>query len=145
LTQNGVLQTFSTRQWKGKQGEISTYRFANQVPMRSGEEAITVNWYEIIVTQETSGKQIYHNEFVTNTRFRKPRWQMWSRMAGPAGRLRTKNNNMLKTKGYHLEHNFGHGSQHLASFLLSLNLLAFLFHTVLETWSTKGIRRSAKS
>ena len=44
------------------------------------------------------------------------------------------NNNVLKTKGYQLEHNFGHGKKYLAAFLLSLNLLAFLFHTVLE-WS----------
>jgi hypothetical protein len=35
-------------------------------------------------------------------------------------------------KGYHLEHNFGHGQQYLASTLLSLNLLAFLFHTVFD-------------
>jgi len=34
----------------------------------------------------------------------------------------------------HVEHNFGHGKQYLAAVLLSLNLLAFLFHTVLE-WS----------
>src|SRR5215475_2558171 len=51
-----------------------------------------------------------------------------------AGRGRWKsaneNNNVLKTKGYHLEHNFGHGKQYLSAFLLSLNLLAFLFHTV---------------
>jgi hypothetical protein len=39
---------------------------------------------------------------------------------------------VLKTKGYHLEHNFGHGQTHLAASLLSLNLLAFLFHTVLH-------------
>jgi hypothetical protein len=38
----------------------------------------------------------------------------------------------LKTKGYHLEHNFGHGSEYLASLLVTLNLLAFLFHTVLD-------------
>jgi hypothetical protein len=41
---------------------------------------------------------------------------------------------VLKTKGYHLEHNCGHGQQYLSAFLLSLNLLAFLCHTVLE-WS----------
>jgi hypothetical protein len=41
---------------------------------------------------------------------------------------------VLKTKGYHLEHNFGHGKQYLSATMLSLNLLAFLFHTVLE-WS----------
>jgi hypothetical protein len=39
---------------------------------------------------------------------------------------------VLKTKGYHLEHNFGHGQEHLAACLLTLNLLAFLFHTVLQ-------------
>ena len=37
-----------------------------------------------------------------------------------AGRARWKieneNNNTLKTKGYHLEHNFGHGKEHLSSF-----------------------------
>lgn len=53
-----------------------------------------------------------------------------------AGRSRWKteneNHNVLKTKGYHLEHNFGHGQHHLASLLLALNLLAFLFHTVLH-------------
>jgi len=53
-----------------------------------------------------------------------------------AGRSRWKteneNHNVLKTKGYNLEHNFGHGQRHLASFLLTLNLLAFLFHTILQ-------------
>ncbi len=42
------------------------------------------------------------------------------------------NHNVLKTKGYHLEHSFGHSQHHLATTLLTLNLLAFLFHTVLH-------------
>jgi hypothetical protein len=49
-------------------------------------------------------------------------------------KIENENNNVLKTKGYHLEHNFGHGTRYLSAFMLSLNLLAFLFHTVLE-WS----------
>lgn len=40
--------------------------------------------------------------------------------------------NTLKTKGYNLEHNFGHGNQHLAAVLATLNLLAFTCHTVCE-------------
>jgi hypothetical protein len=40
--------------------------------------------------------------------------------------------NVLKNHGYNLEHNFGHGQNHLCEFLLSLNLLAFLFHNVLD-------------
>ena len=38
----------------------------------------------------------------------------------------------MKTKGYHFEHNFGHGRKHLSSLLASLIVLAFLAHTVLE-------------
>jgi hypothetical protein len=37
--------------------------------------------------------------------------------------------NVLKTNGYNLEHNFGHGKQTLASVFLTLSLLAFAFHT----------------
>jgi hypothetical protein len=58
-----------------------------------------------------------------------------------AGRARWKieneNNNTLKTKGYHLEHNFGHGKQHLASTLATMNILAFLMHTLLEIFDQR--------
>jgi hypothetical protein len=36
---------------------------------------------------------------------------------------------VLKNNGYNLEHNFGHGKRTLASAFLTLNLLAFAFHT----------------
>ena len=49
-------------------------------------------------------------------------------------KIENENNHILKTKGYHIAHNFGHGQQYLSAIMLSLNLLAFLFHTVLE-WS----------
>jgi hypothetical protein len=56
----------------------------------------------------------------------------------PSGRERwtiaNENTNGLKTTGSHLAQNFGHGKQYLAAVLLSLTLLALLFHTVLE-WS----------
>ena len=58
-----------------------------------------------------------------------------------AGRTRWKveneNNNTLKTKGYHLEHNFGHGKKHLSSLLATMNLLAFLVHTLLEQMDSR--------
>jgi len=54
-----------------------------------------------------------------------------------AGRARWKieneNNNTLKTKGYHFEHNFGHGKQFLANLFATMILLVFLVvHTTLE-------------
>ena len=52
-----------------------------------------------------------------------------------SGRARWKteneNHNTLKHRGYHLEHNFGHGRQHLSALLVVFNLLAFLLHAVL--------------
>jgi len=39
---------------------------------------------------------------------------------------------VLKNHGYHLEHNYGHGRQHLSTVLVMLILLAFLCHTTLH-------------
>lgn len=36
------------------------------------------------------------------------------------------------TKGYHFEHNFGHGQQHLSNLFATMILLAFLLHTALD-------------
>lgn len=37
-----------------------------------------------------------------------------------------------KTKGYNLEHNYGHGEANLAAVLATMNLLAFAMHTVAD-------------
>ena len=47
-------------------------------------------------------------------------------------KIENEHNNTLKTKGYNLEHNFGHGKENLSNLLITLNILAFLFHTILE-------------
>ena len=50
---------------------------------------------------------------------------------------KTLSSNTLKTKGYHLEHNFGHGKENLSSTLVTLNLLAFLLHTLMDMMDSK--------
>jgi hypothetical protein len=39
-------------------------------------------------------------------------------------------NNVLKNRGYNLEHSFGHGKEHANGIFCLLNLLAFLFHGI---------------
>src|SRR3954469_7926441 len=51
--------------------------------------------------------------------------------------------NVLKTGGYHLEHNFGHGKEHLSALLACLNLLAFAIHTVCDL--AEGAWRKART
>ena len=132
LTASNDVDQVSQRRFNGRFTEIITCRFVEEVPLRGGQDALLVNWCEVTITHAKTGAQLYYNTFVTNH----PLTEQTVFPLVEAGRARWKveneNNNTLKTKGYHLEHNFGHGQHYLASFLLTLNLLAFLFHTVLE-------------
>ncbi len=131
-----ALPTVVCKRWTGKTEEIYTYRYLNQVPLRDDDDAQLVNWCEITVTR-ADGKQLYKNAFATD------HWITDLTVAAIvlSGRTRWKveneNNNTLKTKGYNLEHNFGHGKQHLASLLATFNLLSLLFHTLLELLDLK--------
>src|SRR5438477_11457096 len=78
-----------------------------------------------------TGEQLYYNPFITNHRLSVANVAQVAQAGRGRWKIENENNNTLKTKGYHLEHNFGHGQQHLSSLLAALNILAFLFHTVL--------------
>ncbi len=127
VNQLGVVRE---RHWNGKFGEVWTYRFTSGVPLRGEQPSLMVNWCELTITHETSGAQLYHNAFATLHAVTPTTVQ--GIVAGGRARwkVENENNNVLKTKGYHLEHNFGHGKEHLAAVLVTLNLLAFVFHTV---------------
>ena len=116
---------------KSNRWEQHQYRWANGVPLTDRDAALKVNWCELTVT-DAEAKVLYRNSFITD-------WEIRAdNVAGlvAAGRARWKieneSNNVLKNRGYHLEHNFGHGKQHLASLLATMNLLAFGLHTLLE-------------
>jgi hypothetical protein len=131
------IKARESRHWNGRFTEVTMLRYINDVFLRGGRGALSVNWLEITVVNSNTGAQLYHNNFITNH----PLTEESVIQVAQAGRGRWKieneNNNVLKTKGYHIEHNFGHGKQYLSAFLLSLNLLAFLAHTVLA-WCDEG-------
>jgi hypothetical protein len=131
LEQTGQLRTvrLQVKDAKGH-GEEHTYRYANGVPLGESEDALKVNGCEVTIRSKHR-KTPYHNAWVTD-------WTITdANVAGivATGRCRWKieneNNNTLKTKGYHLEHNFGHGKKHLSSLLATMNMLALLTHTFL--------------
>jgi len=132
LEKTNTLEKVTQRHWNGKHGEIWQYRFARQVPLRNGEDALLVNWLELIITHEKTDKILYQNSFVTNQAVTAANVMPLAQVGRTRWKIENENNNTLKTKGYHLEHNFGHGQQDLANVLASLNLLAFLLHTIQE-------------
>lgn len=162
------IETVQVNRWEGTCEVVDTYRFLNGVPLRDGEDALDVNWCEIITRAKDSkskndkdeekekekgnknesksgnsndsgsdsdddGWQVtYKNAFVTDFKITKKNVAKIVADGRARWKVENENNNVLKTKGYHLEHNFGHGKKNLAALFLTYNILAFLFHTVLE-------------
>ena len=65
-----------------------------------------------------------------------------------AGRARWKDenesHNILKRRGYHVDHNFGHGDDNLADVLFTMNVLAFLIHTVQQYAARESAPRDCR-
>ena len=131
---NDALAVCEARHWNGRFTAVTMVRYLNEVFLGRGDDAVSVNWFEITVVNAKTGEQLYHNSCITNHRLTVDNVVAVAQAGRGRWKIENENNNVLKTQGYHLEHNFGHGKQYLAAFMLSLNLLAFLFHTVLE-WS----------
>ena len=137
------------RQTVSQPGKRSThiYRWLCDVPLRASEDALSVNWFSVEILN-TKGKRTYYNSFVTDL----PITAETVAELAAAGRARWKIENetfnVLKSNGYNLEHNFGHGKQTLASILITLNLLAFALHSVAQlcvlAWRTALAARGAR-
>lgn len=123
------LETMQERFWNGRHGEIWSYRFVNQIPLRAGEDAMLVNWLELTITHEGTGEQIFHNAWITSHQVTLKNVTSLAKRGRTRWKVENENINVLKTKGYNLEHNFGHGLNHLSNVFFSLNILAFLTHT----------------
>ena len=131
LGRNRAVGTLVRTRWTGKRHETDTYRFAGAVPLRDADGALTANWCEIVTT-DGSGKVLYRNAFATSLPLDAANVAEVAEAGRSRWKIENENNNTLKTKGYHFEHNYGHGQRHLSSLLASLIILAFLTHTVLE-------------
>ena len=98
-----------------------------------------MNWVELTVT--TQDREIlYRNSFATNHIITQKNLEDIVVCGRTRWKVENENNNTLKTKGYHLEHNYGHGQQHLSCLLATLIVLSFLFHTVLNCQNSAEMR-----
>lgn len=110
--------------------ETYSYRYANAVPLAEADDTMHVHWCEVTVIDE-NGEQLYKNSFITDFEITDENVAEIVVSGRARWKIENENNNTLKTKGYNLEHNFGHGKLHLSSLLAAMNILAFLFHSYL--------------
>ena len=107
------------------------YRWLTGVPLRGTQDALDVNWFSVEI-RNASGKKTYANSFVTDLPVTAETVAELAACGRARWKIENETFNVLKTDGYNLEHNFGHGKKTLASVLVTLNLLAFAYHTVSE-------------
>ena len=116
---------------RGKQRFIHRYRWLHDAPLRDGREALIVNWFEIEIINARS-ETTYRNSFVTDLPVGPGSVVELAACGRARWKIENETFNVLKNKGYNLEHSFGHGKHNLSAILVSLNLLAFAFHTVCD-------------
>ena len=116
---------------RGKRRATHAWRGMNAIPIRDGEDALMVNWLELTI-RNAKGEITYRNSFVSDLPVDAGNVEAMADAGRARWKIENETFNVLKTKGYNLEHNFGHGKRHLSSMLASLNLLAFAIHAAAE-------------
>src|SRR6267143_818226 len=125
------LPELTKRVKHGRQRFTYTYRWLCDVPLRDGADAMAVNWLTIEI-RNAAGELTYRNSFITDLPVDRDTVVELAACGRARWKIENESFNTLKTKGYNLEHNFGHGKRYLSAVLATLNLLAFTFHTVAE-------------
>ena len=108
------------------------FRFVSHLPRNASHPALRVNVIECWET--TADGTVQHFSWITDLRVNKG--TVYQLMRGARARWRIENEtfNTLKNQGYHCEHNFGHGYQHLSVVFATLMMLAFLVDQIQQLW-----------
>lgn len=112
----------TTRFEIAKDGVIHRFCYLNDVPLNESNTDVRVNFLEY---WEVKPGKTRHFSWVTD--FAIARHNAFDLMRGGRARWKIENEtfNTLKNQGYHFEHNFGHGHQHLSVVFAYLMMLAF--------------------
>jgi hypothetical protein len=123
------------------------FRFVSNMPLNASHPDLRVNFIECWET--TADGKVQHFSWITDLRVNKG--TVYQLMRGARARWRIENEtfNTLKNQGYHFEHNFGHGYQHLSVVFATLMMLAFLVDQIQQlccprfqaAWAKWGSKR----
>ncbi len=113
-----------------------SYAWQADLRIRDGAAAMPVTWVSLEIRNMETGKITFRTALLTDLPV--TRHNVEEIVACGRARWKCENEgyNVLKRNGYHLEHNFGHGKETLASVLAVLNLLAFTMHGACDLFET---------
>jgi Transposase DDE domain len=122
------------------------FRFVSDVPLNASHADLRVNFLEC---WEWDKDAVQHFSWVTDLRVNKGTVYQLRRGGRARWRIENETFNTLKNQGYHFEHNYGHGYQHLSVVFAVLMMLAFLVDQVQQrccplfqaVWTKLGSKR----
>ena len=144
LTTDGTIKEIS---WETKD-RFCAIRFANELIINGQNQDLKVNYLEYMEVDPNTSKAIYFNSWITDLPITEENALEMVAVARTRWKIENETFNTLKNQGYHLEHNYGHGTKYLATNFAILTFLAFLtdqiaqsldksFQKALETCKTK--------
>ena len=126
LRRGNLLDRFHTEH----RGERREYEWVTELPLNGKPDSPLINFIQFQIVKD--GEVTYRNAWVTDLVPTSANIVQLVRAARARWKIENEGFNTLKNQGYHLEHNFGHGHQHLSETLFVLNLLAFFMHQIFE-------------
>ncbi len=116
-------------------GRIHLYEWVNDVPLTGAGNSIRVNFfrYQLICRDKNGQEKVtYKNNWVTDFVITESNIITLVKAGRCRWKIENECFNTLKNQGYHIEHNYGHGSKNLCFNFYLLTLLAFYFHQIFE-------------
>ena len=122
LRKNDGLQQLS---WESE-GRTCTVNFANGLILNGQYRETLTNFFEYTEVDQQTGEQLFYSSWITDIEITSENALELVKAARSRWKIENETFNTLKNQGYHLEHNYGHGKQYLATNFAILTFLAFL-------------------
>jgi len=110
------------------EGTNQVYHYVNNIPLNASNPDLLVNFLEYWEFKDQ--KKLYHNTWITDIELHQDNVSQVMRGGRARWKIENETFNTLKNQGYNLEHNYGHGKQHLSTVLAVLMMLQFLIDQV---------------
>ena len=122
LAAKGALKELS---WEAN-GRICAVRFANDLILNGKNQDLMTNHLEYMEVDAQSAEILFFSSWITDLTITEENAREMVTVARTRWKIENETFNTLKNQGYHLEHNYGHGKQYLATNFAILTFLAFL-------------------
>ena len=114
-----------------RRGRRYLYEWSNELAFGADPKSPQVNFLALTIFN-SAGKPTFRGSWVSDIPITEENVEQLVRAARARWKIENEGFNTLKNQGYHLEHNFGHGTRHLSEAFFVVNLLAFFAHQIFQ-------------